>query len=680
MKICTMPAFVKNCIGLICITTLFTVLNSCSSKKMTTDVIPDTIQESIPSLQISNLFMDHMVLQQNDHVSIFGKAGKHQIVTVTGSWGENARTFSDDNGEWLAKINTPSAGGPFTIDISQSDETVTLNDVMIGEVWIASGQSNMQMPLKGWPPNDPIDNSAQEIANGNFPQIRMITIGRKISTEPTENFSGKWEVASPETVSDFSATAYFFARRLHQELNVPVGIIHTSWGGTVAEAWVSKEKLKTLGDFDKDLSNLSEPSTEEEIKNWFADKESRPVPTTTEGFTALDLNDENASISTYEGANEISLPGRFDVIGETDIDGAFWLYKEIIVEDLRHDYSIEFGAIDDIDATFVNGERIGAMASYSAKREYGIPKSALKRGKNLIAIRAIDTGGPGSVSEPMNLISSDGKSTSLHGSWLSVPTAEIYDSKFYIYNKDEDIANSRPTIIKQNPNVPTVLFNGMIHPLIPYGIKGAIWYQGESNVGRGRQYRGLFPALITDWRKKWGDNFPFYYVQIAPYNYGGEKDLSQNVREAQRKTLSTEKTGMVVTMDIGNNSNIHPANKQDVGKRLAGLALTNDYGKSFVASGPNYKSKTIEGNSIILDFDNVGSGLAASYGTLAGFEIAGKNGRFKAAVAKIEGDQLVVSSADVKEPVHVRYAWSDTATATLFNKEGLPASSFSTRN
>jgi len=675
-----MLVFTKHWIGFICIGTLFIVFNSCSSKKITSTEIPDPIEKNIPSLHVSNLFMDHMVLQQNDHVSIFGKADKHKIVTVTGSWGESARTFSDDNGEWLAKINTPSAGGPFTIDISQSSETVQINDVMIGEVWIASGQSNMQMPLKGWPPNDPIDNSAEEIANGHFPQIRMITIGRKISTSPTENFSGKWAVASPETVSDFSATAYFFARRLHQELNVPVGIIHTSWGGTVAEAWVSKEKLKTLGDFDKDLSNLSDPSTEEEINNWFGDKESRPVPTTTEGFTALDLNDENASISTYEGANEISLPGRFDVIGETDIDGAFWLYKEIIVEDLRHDYSIEFGAIDDIDATYVNGEPIGAMASYSAKREYSIPKSALRRGKNLIAIRAIDTGGPGSVSEPMNLISSDGESTSLNGTWLSVPTAEIYDSKFYIYNKDEDISNSRPTIIKQNPNVPTVLFNGMINPLIHYSIKGAIWYQGESNVGRDRQYRKLFPSLITDWRDQWGKNFPFYYVQIAPFEYGGTDDQSQKLREAQRLTLGLENTGMVVTMDIGNPTNIHPANKQDVGKRLAGLALSNDYGKNIVASGPNYKSKSIDGSRIIIEFEDVGSGLVASDGGLTNFEIAGRNGKFKSAQAEIKGNQLIVSSDEVKEPVHVRYAWSDAAIATLFNKEGLPASSFNTRN
>lgn len=681
MKNSTMFSIMKRFTASILLITLLISLNSCSSKKMTTEVIPDTVEKSIQSLEISNLFMDHMVLQQNDHVSIFGNAGKHQIITVTGSWGESAKTFSDDNGDWLAKINTPSAGGPFTVNISQTGETIQINDVMIGEVWLASGQSNMQMPVKGWPPNDPIDNSAEEIANGNFPQIRMLTVQRKAAAEPMETFSGKWEVASPETVSNFSATAYFFAKRLHQELNVPVGIIHTSWGGTVAEAWTSKEKLLTLGDFDREIFKMAKPTSEAEINSWFADKDSRPVPTTTEGFAALELNDANASTSTYEGATEISLPGRFDMIGEDDIDGAFWIYKEIMITDRTQEYSIEFGAIDDIDATYVNGQLIGGITGYNAKRDYKIPNSALRRGKNMIAIRAIDTGGPGTVNEPMNLNSSNGESISLQGNWISVPTAEIYEGKFYIYDMNKDLSTKRPNIIRQNPNIPTVLYNGMIHPLIPYDIKGAIWYQGESNVGRDRQYRQLFPSLIKDWRQRWGQDFPFYYVQIAPFQYaGGSKNQSQKLREAQRFTLGLENTGMVVTMDIGNNTNIHPANKQDVGKRLAGLALANDYGKNIIASGPNYKSKTIEGSSIILDFENVGSGLAASEGGLTGFEIAGRNGRFKAAVAEIKGNQLVVSSTEVKEPMHVRYAWSDTAASTLFNQEGLPASSFSTRN
>jgi len=681
MKISTMITIFKLSIRILLIGCVVILINACSSKKIIPTAASETLQKSIPSLEVSNLFKDHMVLQQNDHVAIFGNADIHDIVTVKGSWGESARSYSDDSGEWLAKINTPSAGGPFTLTIANSVESIQINDVMIGEVWLASGQSNMQMPVKGWPPNDPIDHSADEIASGSFPQIRMLTVTRNISTSPKDNFAGTWAVASPETVGDFSATAYFFARRLHQELNVPIGIIHSSWGGTVAEAWTSKEKLLTLGDFDQAISNMSESSNEADIEKWFSDKESRPSPTSEEGFAALNLNDRDALKRPYTSAKQINLPGRYDLIGESDMDGAFWMYKEIIIEDISVDYLFELGAVDDVDATYINGEKIGGISGYNIKREYNIPKAALRRGLNIIAIRAIDTGGPGTVTEPMSMTSTTGETISLAGDWLSVPAAEIYDGKFYIYDMNEDISKTRPNIVHQNPNIPTVLFNAMIHPLIPYSVKGAIWYQGESNVGRDQQYRKLFPALITDWRQAWGDNFPFYYVQIAPFEYGGSgNDQSQKLREAQRVSLGLDKTGMVVTMDIGNNKNIHPGNKQDVGSRLAGLALAHDYGKDLIASGPNYKSKITDGSSIILEFENVGSGLIAGDGGLTGFEIAGRNGHFKAAVAKIVGNQIVVSSVEVNDPVHVRYAWSDTGVATLFNAEGLPASSFRTRN
>jgi len=663
------------------IATYLVLLTSCSTKKIASIATTETILENSPRIHVSNLFMDHMVLQQNDHVSIFGKAGKHQRINVKGSWGESARTFSDDNGDWLAKINTPSAGGPFTLDISQASQTIQINDVMVGEVWLASGQSNMQMPVKGWPPNDLINHSEKEILSGNYPQIRMFTVARNITANPHDDLNGKWDIASPETVADFSATAYFFARRLYQELNVPVGIIHTSWGGTVAEAWISKEKLSTLGDFDEALSVLSEPSSETETAEWFSNKESKAVPSTAEGYADLDLNDQNAAISTFEGAYEISLPGRFDLVEKSDMDGAFWMYKEVIIEDRNQDYSLEFGAIDDIDATYINGQKVGGISGYNLRREYAIPKSVLRRGKNLIAIRAIDTGGPGTVSEPMNLLSKNGESISLSGTWLSVPAAEIHNGKFYIYDMDENISNSRPKILKQNPNVPTVLYNAMIHPIIPYGIKGAIWYQGESNVGRDQQYNQLFPLLIKDWRQRWGSQFPFYYVQIAPFKYGGgNKNQSQKIRESQRKALRTQNTGMVVTMDIGNHNNIHPGNKQDVGKRLASLALANNYGKDIIASGPNYKSNTIDGNSIIVEFENIGSGLMSVESGLSGFELAGKNGIFKPAKAIIKGNHLVIKSNEVISPIHVRYAWSDTSHATLFNKEGLPASTFNSKN
>ena len=454
------------------------------------------------ALKLNELFTNHMVLQQNEKVTIWGLYTPGEEVTVSGNWGKEATTTTDDNGNWTLPLPTPEAGGPYTVNIVTNDSTVTINDVMIGEVWLASGQSNMEMPVKGWPPNDTINNSEKEVANANYPGIRMFTVIKTFSLEPLDTLVGQWEVASPETAGEFSATAYFFARRLHQELNIPIGIIHSSWGGTVAEAWTSKSQLKKLGDFNKDI--------------------------------------------------------------------------------------------------------------------------------------------------------------------------EIFEDSSLL---------TRPNILKLHQNLPTVLYNGMIHPIIPFTIKGAIWYQGEANVGRAEQYKKLFPAMIEDWRAKWDNEFPFYFVQIAPYQYHHSPDVSldksHKLRDAQRQSLKTKNTGMAVTMDIGNFTNIHPANKQEVGARLAGLALANDYGKQLVASGPLYKSFEKSENKLILDFDYKGTGLMAK-GSLSEFEIAGADKKYVSAVAKIVDNKVQVFAAFIAQPEYTRYAWRDNGIATLFNKEGLPASSFTT--
>lgn len=657
------------------------LLSSCSSSKVQQQIEAESKQViEVPALALSPIFSDHMVLQRNDHAAIFGTGKPHSPVQVAGSWGETARSFTDDTGEWLTKINTPAAGGPHTITISHDGAATTIADVMIGEVWLGSGQSNMEMPVKGWPPNDLIDNSAEEIANGSYPGIRMITVKRNMAAQPMNEYTGQWQVASPATVGDFSATAYFFAKRLHQELGIPVGIIHSSWGGTVAEAWTSAAKLKTLGDFDNALATLSNPTSEAVTKAWFANKASKPIPSTPVEWDMLALNDEAAAAGPSQHTNVVTLPGRFDFIGKSDIDGAFWLHKEITIDDVSSDYTLLIEAVDDIETTYVNGEKVGGVQGHNVPRSFSVPKSLLKRGTNTIAIRAIDTGGPGSVSGPMELVSSSSdKRISLEGDWQSTAVAEIYQGQFYIYDVNTPIGGNRPNVIKQNPNNPSVLFNAMINPLIPYSIKGALWYQGESNVGRDMQYRRLFPAMISDWRERWGDEFPFYFVQIAPYQYHGghvKNDQSQKLREAQRRSLALDKTGMVVTMDIGNFTNIHPGNKADVGKRLASLALANDYGKDIVASGPIFKDQHIEGNTIVIDFDFVGSGLKAAAEGLSGFEVADDNGKFVEAKAKIVGNQVVVSADRIDEPKQVRYAWRDHGIATLFNAEGLPASSF----
>ena len=382
-----------------------------------------------------------------------------------------------------------------------------------------------------------------------------------------------------------------------------------------------------------------------------------------------------------ENWSTAELPGRIDLVNGENFDGAFWFVKTIEITDLSTDYNFISGPADDTDVVFINGERIGATSyKFIEDRNYPIAKSLLKKGENTIAIRIVDTGGPGSISGDLKLTNQNGLEISLAGQWYSKVTAEIYAGDIYLFDLEKTDLSKRPHVVYASPfATPSCLYNAMIHPLIPYTFKGAIWYQGEANVGRANQYRQLFPTMIKDWRTQWNAEFPFYFVQLAPFKYTGVvENKSQELRDAQRHTLSLDNTGMVVTLDIGNNTNIHPANKQDVGSRLAGLALANDYGKQLQASGPMYRNYSIKGKNIWLEFDQVGSGLMAKDAELTQFEIAGADKNYLPATAVIEGDRIKVSSAMVRRPKYVRYAWRDTSSASLFNQEGLPASSFTT--
>jgi sialate O-acetylesterase len=334
----------------------------------------------------------------------------------------------------------------------------------------------------------------------------------------------------------------------------------------------------------------------------------------------------------------------------------------------------------------LNGIKIGSSLGKESRmtKSYKIDKNLLKIGLNTITIRVINQNKVGKIGQ-INLLNSLGNNQSLNGKWDYIVLAEIYNDledfkwpymSFYLYDNDNIDFSKRPNVTNLSPNSKSVLFNAMINPLVPYKIKGTIWYQGENNVVRFNEYETLFPALIEDWREKWDTNFPFYYVQIAPYeDYNG---LSSSLREAQRKTLKLEKTGMVVTLDIGETNDIHPSNKHDVGYRLAGLALKNDYNKNITASGPLYKNFEVNGKEIFIDFNSIGTGLVLNSNKISEFEIAGKNKIYHKAKAKVVGKRISLSSREVVKPMYARYAWSDVSIATLFNKEGLPASSFST--
>ena len=635
-------------------------------------------------LKLNALFSDHMVLQQSTNVSFWGTCSPNETLSLTGSWGGKSTMLVDATGDWKLDLETPEAGGPFTVEIETKFHKKSLIDIMIGEVWLASGQSNMEMPLRGWPPNDAIDNSKEEITKSGYPEIRMFTVERQLSLDPKVTFNGKWTVSTPETSGGFSASAYFFARRLHKTLKVPIGIIHSSWGGTPVEAWTSNKQVKKTGDFDRILNTISSVDPQKETSDWFSKWKSIAIPVGDKQWDQLVVYDSEFKQVDYDDSqwNQVYLPGQFDATTQVDFDGVMWFRKTVHIRDLRSDYTLEIEAIDDMDLIYVNGNKVGgfAGASYSnSKRAYKVSKRLLNKGANTIAIRAIDIGGPGTFKGPMLLSSDSGSKISLTGYWSYRMAAEIYKGKLYLYGTEHLNLKDKAAIFKVNPKLPTVLFNAMIHPLIPYTIKGAIWYQGEENVGRAEQYKQLFPAMISDWRERWNYNFPFYFVQIAPFQYPREKktalDQSQKLREAQRSTLNTINTGMVVTMDIGNFNNIHPSNKQAVGKRLAGLALANEYGKQLVASGPLFKSIKRRGEILVVNFDEIGSGLI-SKGALRGFEIAGLDMIYKVAEANIINNTIELSASTVSNPKYARYGWSDQAVPCLFNREGLPASSF----
>ena len=636
-------------------------------------------------LRLNQLFNDHMVLQQKEEVAFWGTYTPNKRVTVSGSWGEESTTNVAENGNWKLKLTTPKAGGPYKVNITTNDSIIVINDVLIGEVWLASGQSNMEMPLKGWPPSDPIKNSEEEIANAQYSNIRMFDVANRFSLDKEATVKGNWTVCSSEVAGDFSASAYFFARRLNQELNVPIGIINSTWGGTPAESWVSVEGLKNLGDFDSMLEAMADPEAERNTKEWYARWKQMDIPSDTQDWDVIDLKDNDMAQPSYNDENwkTLALPGRLDWHNEQDVNGVFWFRKTVEIDDESSGYTFEMGAVDDVDAVYVNGQKIGGTVyDFTNSRSYKIPTSTLKSGKNIIAIRVVDTGGPGSISGFLRLKNTKEETITLDGDWKFLITAELFNNKIYTYDLKSVDKLQRPKIIVANAYSPTTLFNAMIHPLVDFNFKGAIWYQGESNVGRAKQYERLFPELIKDWRTHWQRDFPFYFVQIAPYNYGSpaDKEGSMDLRNAQRKSLSTKNTGMVVTMDIGNFMNIHPSNKQDVGSRLAGLALANDYNKEIVASGPLYQNHTISGNKIIVEFIHIGSGLTFVDSSPKGFEIAGPDKKYISAEAVINDNKIELSAPSVEDPKYVRYAWSDNGIATLFNKEGLPASTFKTED
>lgn len=621
-------------------------------------------------IRLPAIIADSMVLQQRSDDPIWGWASPGEEIAVKGSWMKTApvSTNADSQGKWMVKIKTPGAGGPYTLTI-KGRQTIVLHGVMVGEVWICSGQSNMEMPVEGWS-GAHVHNSAEEINNARYPAIRLFTVKKDIALQPQEDCTGSWSACTPSTVAGFSATAYFFGRQLYEKLRVPIGLIHTSWGGTVAEAWTSNDGLRKLGDFNTELDKLD--ALLPHLKETMADY-GRKLKVWNEAVKKVNQEYEQENFDDA-GWKTMKLPTAWESAGLPGLDGVVWFRKvvELPASWAGKQLKIDLGPIDDMDITWFNGKEVGGIQKdgyWNVNRSYEVPGELVKAGKNVIAVRVTDTGGDGGIDGEKKLLKlypvneTPGEGISIAGDW----------------QYKVDVVKPQP-VLADNPNTPTVLYNGMIAPLIPFAIRGAIWYQGEANVGRAAQYEQLFPEMISDWRSRWKEgNFPFYFVQIAPYKYGGDGALAAALRDAQRKSLATPNTGMIVTLDIGDSSNIHPSNKQEVGRRLSLWALANTYGeKGLVYSGPLYSGMKIQGSRVIVSFEHTDGGLIAKGGSLTGFQVAGAAGDFVPAKAVIRGNKVVVYADKILHPAAVRYGWSDIAEAHLFNKSGLPASSFST--
>lgn len=626
-------------------------------------------------VKLPSVFSDYMVLQQKTRAAVWGKAAPGKTITISTTWSRARYTAkTDEQGNWKIMVATPSYGGPYAMTVSDG-EPLTLMNVMIGEVWVCSGQSNMEMPLGGW---GKINNYEREIAAAKYPFIRLLQLDHVASNFPLDDAkvtNSGWKPCIPQFVGEFSSVAYFFAREIYTKTKVPVGLIHTSWGGTIAEAWTSGATLKTIPDFveavnkiEKTGQDKTKPDFEQQLRAWqqLVTEKDAGMPGGKPAWTA--------NLPDASSWKTMSLPTMWEQTGMPEFDGVVWFRKNITIPQAwtGKALKLELGPIDDNDITYFNAEVVGQTEGYNVPRHYTIPANKVKAGTFTLVVRVFDGGGGGGIygdKNTMALVAPDGSRLSLEGDW-----------QYKVGLNLKDIADA--PMPDNGPNRPTVLYNAMIHPYLQYAIRGAIWYQGESNAGRANQYRTLFPAMITDWRRQWGQgDFPFYFVQLANFMKAEAEPVPSawaELRDAQRGALSLPNTGMAVAIDIGEAEDIHPKNKQEVGKRLALIALAKTYGVKVAYTGPVYQSAKIESGRVKINFA-AAEGLKARDGAeLKGFAIAGADQKFHWAKAEIKGAQVVVSSAAVPEPVAVRYAWANNPVCNLVNGAGLPASPFRT--
>ena len=616
------------------------------------------------AIRLPRIIGDHMVLQRNKPISIWGWADAGEGITVQIGT-QVVKTKADRKGNWRVWLTPIKDKGPYSMSI-QGKNTITIKDILVGEVWLCSGQSNMEWPMSS------VRNSDAEIDSALNTEIRFFKVPKNVQFNPVDDLEvGEWMVVTPENISNFSAVGYFFARNLYGKYQFPLGLIGSYWGGTDIETWMDKssvQEVPVLKDRLKALDTLDVKKLKEDVASKRADLQ-KYVKHGTDGFVdgKAVWADPNMNDSEWDS---LHAPEIWESGPLPDVDGVVWLRKTVILSEAQvaKAATLFLGKIDDSDISWVNGMMVGKTTQeYSTLRRYKIGAGVLKPGKNVITVRVEDTGGGGGIwgEEKLLKLVLGNETISLVGDWkfkVSAVGFKVSDAQY-------------------NPNkYPTLLNNGMIKPIASYTLQGVIWYQGENNATRAHTYQTLFPLMIKHWRQQFQNpELTFLYVQLANYKAAPEQPEESTwaeLREAQDKALSLPKVGLAVAIDIGDAKDIHPRNKQDVGYRLALAARKIAYGDSLITSSPSFKSAQFIGNQAFITTSEP-MVVKSKYGYVMGFQLAGEDRKFYWATAKIEGDKVVVTSDKVANPVAVRYAWADNPEdANLYNKAGLPLGPF----
>ena len=618
------------------------------------------------SIRLSPLISDGMVIQRNSDVKIWGSAKRDDSISLSFK-NQTYFTKTDEHGNWEIMLSNLKHGGPYDMVIETSNESVTIKDILVGDVWLLGGQSNMELPI-----SRTLDLFENEVKEANNKYIRQFSVPQKHSFDaPLDEIDqGEWIKVTPTHVLEFSAVGYFFAKEIYKEYKIPVGLIHTAVGGTPAEAWIKEESLNKFERFKEEFIKCKSEVYVNEIKN----KDERLQH---EWYSRLNQKDPGLKgVCWYEKRYDdtswdtINMPNSFKNTEIGDLKGTIWLRKKIHIPNhlMGKDLKMYLGTLVDGDETYFNGVKIGETGYRYPPRRYIIPKEIVNEGENIITVRLIITENTGEFIEDMPYYIED-ESLPLSGTWQYKVGA---------------ITESAPSMTFFNYK-PVGMYNGMIHPLRNFCINGVLWYQGESNTGNPFDYKELFTQVINDWRETFKEpELPFYYVQLANFMEGNLEPVKSEwayLRDQQRQVLDVRNTGMAVIIDVGQANDLHPQDKETVGKRLALIAKSKTYGDKLVYRGPLYEKMEIINSKVHLYFKHIGSGLIKNGESLNQFTICGEDHVFVKAKAKIEDNKVIVYHETISDPIAVRYAWGDNPIgANLYNKEGLPASPFSTHD